>query len=140
MGWLDRLVGRHHNQQTRKLDTLLERLEALMRPSLSLVDTRDLTIPEKRKRYALFTCGAVSVLASHADLNETEALALLVRYLHSTGRWHEPEISRMVSLCVESTDAEASPAAMAAGAQAMVDWLNDEAGTAVSGLSQLLSR
>ena len=140
MGWLDRLFGRQGDQQTRKLDVLVERLESFMRPSLSLVDPRDLTIPEKRVRHALFTCGAVSTLARHAGLEETEALALLVRYLHSTGRWHEQEINRMVSLCVECTNAEGSPSDVAAGEQAMAHWLNGEAGIAVSALSQLLSR
>ncbi len=111
-----------------------------MRPSLSLVDPRDLTIPEKRARHALFTCGAVSTLARHAGLEETEALALLVRYLHSAGRWQEQEINRMVSLCVECTNAEGRPSDVAAGERAMAHWLNGEAGTAVSELSQLLSR
>ena len=59
MGWLDRLFGQQGDQQTRKLDVLVERLESFMRPALSLVDSRDLTIPEKRARYGLFTCGAV---------------------------------------------------------------------------------
>ena len=110
-----------------------------MRPSLSLVDSRDLTIPGKRERYALFTWGAVSALADHEDLNETEALALLVKFLGNTGRWHEQEISRMVRLCTASTNSEGNPSGVSAGERAMAHWLNGEAGTAVSGLSQLLS-
>ncbi len=139
MGWLERLFGRQRDQQARKLDAPVQGLESLMRPSLSLVDSRDLTIPEKRARYALFTYGAVSTLARNADLDETEALALMVRYLHSTGRWHEQEISWMVGLCVRDTTPEGSSSDVEAGEQAMTDWLNGETQTAVSRLSQLLS-
>ncbi len=139
MGWFESLFGRHANQRARKLEALVERLEALMRPSLSLVDSRELTIPEKRERYALFICGAVSALARREDLNETEALALLVKFLRSTGRWHEQEISRMVGLCAASTSSEESPSGVSSGERAMAHWLNGEAGTAVSELSQFLS-
>ena len=139
MGWFESLFGRHANRQARKLEALVERLEALMRPSLSLVDSRDLTIPGKRERYALFTWGAVVALARHEDLNETEALALLVKFLGSTGRWHEQEISRMGGLCATSTNAEGNRSGVSAGERAMAHWLNGEAGTAGSELSQLLS-
>ncbi len=138
MGWIQSLFGRQEKRQARKLDVLVERLEAVMRPSLSLVDARDLTIPEKRERYALFTCGAVSALAHREDLNETETLALLVRFLRSTGRWPDQEISRMVGLCAASTDTEGKQSGVAAGERAMAEWLNGEAGTAVSELSRLL--
>lgn len=138
MGWLQSLFERRENRKTRKLNALQKHLGALMRPSLSLVDSRDLTIPEKRESYALFTFGAVTALAQREDLDETEALALLVKYLNGTKRWHDQEVSRLVGVCMASSQTGEGQLTVVVGVRAMTQWLDGDARTAVSQLSKLL--
>ena len=139
MGWLQGLFRRYENRHARKLNALKKHLDEFMRPSMSLVDSRDLTIPEKRESYALFTFGAITALVQRQDFGETEALALLVKFLNGTRRWHEQEISRLVGVCVASTQTGERQLTMVVGAQAMTDWLEGDTRKAVSQLSQLLS-
>ncbi len=139
MTFLDKLFRRREKQRTDKLQILAQRLDAFLRPSLSLVDSRTLTIPEKRDRYALFIYGAITSLAEREELDETQALAVLVRFLRSSSRLNDHEVSRLVSICASSSDTEENRPAVSAGAQAMGDWLRGETRTAVSALSQLLS-
>ena len=138
MGWLHNLFGRREDRQTRKLNALQKHLDALMRPSLSLVDTRDLTIPEKRDSYALFTYGAITALAQREELDETEVLAILVKFLNGTKRWHAQEVSRLVGVCMASSQTGEGQLTAVVGARAMNQWLDGDAGAAVSQLSQLL--
>ncbi len=139
MTFLDKLFRRREEQKTDKLALLAQRLDAFLRPSLSLVDSRTLTIPEKRVRYALFIYGAITSLAQDEELDETQALAVLVRFLGLSSRLNDHEVSRLVSICASSSDTEENRPAVSAGAQAMGDWLRGETRTAVSALSQLLS-
>ncbi len=139
MGWLESLFRRRENRQTRKLNALQKHMDALMRPSLSLVDSRDLTIPEKRESCALFIYGAVTVLAQREELDETEALAILVKYLNGTKRWHAQEISRLVGVCMESSRTGEGQMTVVVGGRAMAQWLDGDEGKAVSQLAQLLS-
>ncbi len=139
MTFLDKLFRRREKQRTDKLQILAQRLDAFLRPSLSLVDSRTLTIPENRDRYALFIYGAVTCLAEREELDETQALAVLVRFLASSSRLNDHEVSRLVSICASSSESEENRPAVSAGAQAMGDWLKGETRTAVSALSQLLS-
>ncbi len=111
----------------------------MMRPSLSLVDSRDLTIPEKRERCALFTYGAITALAQREELDETEALAVLVKYLNGTKRWHAQEVSRLVGVCMASSRTGDGQLTVVVGARAMSQWLDGDARKAVSQLSQLLT-
>ncbi len=139
MSFLDKLFRRREKQKTDKLVSLAQQLDAFLRPSLSLVDSRTLTIPEKRDRYALFIYGAITSLAEREELDETQALAVLVRFLGSSSHLNDHEVSRLVSICASSSDTEENRPAVFAGAQAMNDWLRGETRTAVSALSQLLS-
>ena len=139
MSFLDKLFRRREKQKTDKLVILTQRLDAFLRPSLSLVDSRTLTIPENRDRYALFIYGAITSLAEREELDETQALAVLVRFLASSSRLNDHEVSRLVSICASSSESEENRPAVSAGAQAMGDWLKGETRTAVSALSQLLS-
>ncbi len=138
MSWLDSLFRRRENRQTRKINALRKDLDALMRPSVSLVDPRDLTIPEKRDSYALFTYGAITALAQREELDETEALAILVKFLNGTKRWHAQEVSRLVGVCMASAETGEGQLTVVVGERAMTQWLDGDAGAAVSQLAQLL--
>jgi len=137
MGFLERLFGRDEAKQ-RHLDRLKEKLDAFMRPSTALVDSRDMTIPEKRARYALFIYGAIGALASKRGLDDTDALAVLVMFLKTTVHMNEHDVSRLVGICVSRAGEPANRDVIAEGTQAMDQWLAGEAGTAVSRLAGIM--
>lgn len=137
MGLLERLFGRDEAKQ-RRLSRLKEKLDAFMRPSTALVDSRDMTIPEKRERYVLFIYGAIGALASKRGLDETEALAILVMFLKTTAHMNEHDVSRLVGICVSRSEEPAKRQVVAEGTRAMDQWLAGEAGTAVSHLAGIM--
>lgn len=137
MDFLGRLFRRDEAKR-RRLDRLKEKLDAFMRPSTALVDSRDMTIPEKRERYALFIYGAIGALASMRGLDDTEALAVLVMFLKTTADMNEHDVSRLVGICVSRSEEPANREVVTEGTQAMDQWLAGEAGSAVSRLAEIM--
>lgn len=138
MGLLDKLF-RPRADRSRDLQRLAVRLESFMRPASALVDTRELTIPAKRERYAVFILGAASALAESRELGETEALALLVMFLQGAGRMQPQEVSHLVGRAMTLAGEPDGSGVREAGAQAMTRWLTGDAGGAVGRLAQVLA-
>jgi hypothetical protein len=136
MGLLARLFGR--GSRGPSIEDLQRRLDSFMRPSGALVDSRDLTIPARRRRYALFVYGAAAALAARKDLGETETLALLVRFLGTSAGMHPLEVSRLVGECQHAAEDPASLAVVQAGSAAFTRWAEGDAGGAVQRLAQVL--
>ncbi|MCP4042773.1 MAG: hypothetical protein GY731_12600 [Gammaproteobacteria bacterium] len=122
----------------RELEKLKRKVESFMRPSSALVDSRDLTIPEKRRRYTLFIYGAIGSLTASQGLNETHRLALLAMYLGSVKGMHEREINYLVGCCTTLTEQPDDEKSIRSGTQAMEEWLSDKPGDAVSRLAETL--
>lgn len=138
MGLLDKLF-RPRRDRSHDLQRLAARLESFMRPASALVDTRALTIPANRERYAVFVLGAASALAESRELGETEALALLVMFLQGAGRMQPQEVSHLVGRAMTLVDEPAGTTVREAGAQAMTRWLAGDAGSAVGRLAEVLA-
>jgi len=140
MGLLTRIFGRPAQPPAERLEPLRARLESFLRPALALVDSRELTIPAQRERYAAYLYGAATTLAEGRDLGETEALALLVMVLRSgTGpRLADQDVSHLVGRAMTLAREPEGEKTFEAGAGAMAQWLAGEAGTAVGELAQML--
>ncbi len=134
--WLRRTFGKP--DLSRELEKLRAKLESFTRPSLALVDTRTLTIPAERERYATFLLGAAGALAESRGLGETEALAVLVMYLRGARKMQEQEVSHLVGRAMtRAAEPEGQPD-HDAGAEAMAEWLEGDPGTAVRRLAEVL--
>jgi hypothetical protein len=139
MGFLDKLFGVQPAPRTDPLRKPGAKLQSFMRPSLAMVDSRDLTIPIKRRRLAQFAYGALQRLAAAYELDETQSLAVLVVYLQGVSGIHPQEVSQLVGSCVQiEADAPGQEAARR-GAVAMDRWLAGDAGTAVQELAATLA-
>ena len=112
-----------------------EKLQSFMRPSLAMVDARDLTIPLKRRRLAQFAYGALERLGQRYELDETQILAVLVVYLQGMSGSHPQEVSTLVGSCVQLADDPGGQRFAQRGAAAMEQWLSGDAGTAVQALA-----
>jgi len=137
MGFLTKFLGSGERRR-RRIDNLKDKLDAFMRPSQSLVDSRDMNVPERRGRYALFVYGAIDALAEAHELDETERLAILVMFLRTTARMHEQDVSTLVGRCMNEAGQPRGQAVTDEGFRAMRQWLAGDAGTAVSRLGQVL--
>jgi hypothetical protein len=139
MSFLRRLLARRQADR-REIGRLAARLQSFFRPALSLVDTRELTIPAQRERYALFAYGAARALAESRGLGETEALALVVILLRAgeRPRLSEQEVSHLIGRAMTLAREPAGAPAYAAGGEAMTEWLAGEAGGAVRRLAETL--
>jgi hypothetical protein len=137
MGFLTKILGSGERRR-RRIDRLKDKLDAFMRPSQSLVDSRDMNVPERRGRYALFVYGAIDALAEEDELDETERLAILVMFLRTTAQIHEQDVSMLVGRCMNEAGQPEGQAVMGEGLRAMRQWVAGDAGTAVSRLSQVL--
>ena len=139
MGILTRLFGARADS-ARDLEQLRARLESFMRPSTALVDSRQLTIPAQRERFAAYVYGAATALAETRGLGDTESLALLVMFLRGGSRMTEQEVSHLVGRAMALAREQEGAAAYDAGAQALTEWLSGDAGTAVGRLAESLRR
>ena len=139
MGILTRLFGPRRDP-ARELEKLRARLESFMRPSMALVDSRQLTIPAQRERFALYVYGAATVLAESRGLGETEALALVVMFLRGSSRMTEQEVSHLVGRAMALAQEPDSAAVHDAGAEAMAQWLAGDAGSGVTRLADTLKK
>jgi hypothetical protein len=137
MGFLTKILGSGERRR-RRIDRLKDKLDAFMRPSQSLVDSRDMNVPERRSRYALFVYGAINALAEEDELDETERLAILVMFLRTTAQMHEQDVSMLVGRCMNEANQPGGQVVMGEGLRTMRQWLAGEAGMAVSRLSQVL--
>ena len=137
MGFLNKWFGRRQ-AQARQLDRCKSKLDSFMRPSMSLVDTRDMSIPERRQRYVRFVYGAIHALSEKYEMDETERLAVLVMFLKTTAQMHEREVSKLVADCTKETEGTGSQSTTGKGYEAMRQWLDGDAGAAVSRLGGAL--
>jgi hypothetical protein len=137
MGILTRLFGARADS-ARDLEQLRARLESFMRPSTALVDSRQLTIPAQRERFAAYVYGAATALAETRGLGDTESLALLVMFLRGSSRMTEQEVSYLVGRAMALAREPEGAAVHDAGAQALTEWLAGDAGTAVGRLAESL--
>jgi hypothetical protein len=137
MGFLKNYFGSKDEQQ-KELAKLQRQIDSFMRPSRALVDPRDLTIPEKRTRYAVFTFGAILGLGGDQELDETRALAILVMHLNSLESIHEREVSHLVGQCLERRQGTAEAGWLNAGVAAVREWLSGDSGDAVARLAEIM--
>lgn len=137
MGILKNFFRRPDKRQ-QALIKLQRRIDSFMRPSRSLLDSRDMTIPEKRQRYALFAYGAAYGLLGEDMRDETTALALLVMHLQGVTDMPEREISHLTNICMERETTRQGKELIAAGMQAVELWETDP-GEAVKALAATLS-
>jgi hypothetical protein len=139
-GWLKTLLGGRQRRKGREIGRLHEKLEAFTRPSLALVDSRELSIPAQRERYATYLYGAATALAASRELGETESLALLVRLLRSgaTMALQEREVSHLVGRAMTLAHELEGSRVYDAGGAAMAEWLAGNAASAVRGLAQVI--
>lgn len=131
------MLGFFSRRKKTLADPLLKKqrvLDSFMRPSRALVDSRDLTIPEKRLRYTLFTYGAIMGLMPDAD--GTEILALLLRHLQLLNMMPEQEISYLLNQCPQNNVLD-NPFCNA-GLKAFQEW-QESPGTGVTHLARYLS-
>ena len=135
MGFLNKWF-RSGQAQAGRIDRLKTKLDSFMRPSVALVDSRDMTIPDRRRRYVYFVYGAIHALGEDQELDDTERLAILVGFLETTARMHAREVSKLVAHCTnQQADGQT---VLTEGYQAMQQWLAGDAGTAVSRLGRVL--
>ncbi len=127
-----------HTRTQVELEGLKSTLDAFLRASVSFVDSRDMNIPEKRERYALFARGAAGALAARHEMDETRALALLVMFLRTTARMQDQEVSNLVGACIACASEEQARSIMASGAAGMEQWLAGSAGAAVPRLAAIM--
>lgn len=137
MGFLKNFFA-HKDDSQKELAKLKRQIDSFMRPSRGLLGERLLKVPEMRQRYALFALGAIKALIKEPDPDDTRALAVLVMHLKDVEEMHEHEASRLVNVAMEQQWLEAEQALIAAAAGAITDWLGDNAGEAVTVLSQHL--
>lgn len=129
------------DEQQMELAKLQRQIDSFMRPSRAQVDGREMTIPEKRQRYALFTFGAICGLMEtkgDEECDETRILAVLVMHFKGLDDMHEQDASYLINRCIELKHDPERATTIQAGRQAALQWASGDAGTAIDALAAVM--
>lgn len=121
------------------MDRTRAKVQSFVRPSLALVDPRDLNVPAARRRLVLFLYGAIHHLGERHDLDETATLAVLVATLRDDLRFPDQEVSQQVAACMNLAANRDGAALAQNGADAAREWSEGAAGSAVQRLAKTLA-
>jgi hypothetical protein len=114
-------------------------VDPMLRACLPAADSRDLTIPARRRRLALFAWGAILAAPEARRLDETQRLAALVWCMNRLPGFSPQDVSGLVNHCMNTADEPESLEAIAVGQSAIRAWQAGDRQSAMDALPRLLA-